>query len=104
MDRPLVVSQNHSDHVSRTALARSEAERLRKDAESAADGTLLMHADRLRQIADLLDSLARRERSSARSGAPAPTAPPPADWQPLNRVEQDLAMLMMRSIARNGNN
>jgi len=104
MNRPLVVSRSLSDHVSRSALARSEAERLRKEAESAADGTLLMHADRLRQIADLLDSLARRERASARSGAPAPTEGLPADWQPLNRVEQDLAILMILSIARNGNN
>ena len=31
MDRPLVVSRDHSDHVSRSALARSEAERLRKE-------------------------------------------------------------------------
>jgi len=100
MDRPLVVSRSHSDHVSRSALARAEAERLRKEVENAADGTLQMHADRLRQIADLLDSLARRERSSARSDAPAPAT----DWQPRNRVEQDLAMLMMRSIARNGKN
>lgn len=104
MDRRLVISQSQSDHVSRSALARSEAERLRKDAENAADGTLLMHADRLRQIADLLESLARRERSCARSGAAAAISGPPADWQPLNRVEQDLAMLMMRSIARNSKN
>lgn len=99
MNKPLVVSSAASETPSRSARARSEAERLRRDAQSAQDGSFLIHADRMREIADLLESLARRNSraSLAITRVPAPESSGPVT---ANRVEQDLATLLMRSAQR----
>jgi hypothetical protein len=91
MSKPLVVSRHAPETPSRRILARDEAERLRRDAAGATDGTLIMHADRLHAIADLLDSLAGHQRTSS-----ARAAPPPS----INHIENDLATLMTRSAER----
>src|SRR4051812_12379551 len=101
MNKPLVVSRSRPSSSSRRVRARREAELLRQDAARAVDGAFVIRADRMREIADLLESLVRRESSTGHTRV-TPVMPSPLNVHGGNRVEQDLVALLMRSVERGG--
>ena len=100
MKKPLVESRSEVAIPSRRALARDAADRLRGDAASAADGIFPMQADRMRALADLLDSLTGHERPVAAAATPVAVARAAVNSASASPVENVLAALMVRADVR----